>query len=83
MARKIAINEVINPMTGSMRHLVAQKHLRLVAVRGVTGLSRSSIYGLMAKGTFPRPVRLTTKAVAWRESEIAEWLEQRPKTDAS
>ncbi|MCF8486120.1 MAG: AlpA family transcriptional regulator [Rhodobacteraceae bacterium] len=53
------------------------KHLRRLAVENLTGLSRSTIYDLMAKGQFPRPVRLTAKAVAWPESAIADWLAQR------
>ncbi|ACM02184.1 AlpA family transcriptional regulator [Cereibacter sphaeroides] len=53
------------------------KHLRRPAVEEATGLSRSAIYELMSKGQFPRPVKLTGKAVAWPESAIAEWLAQR------
>ena len=62
---------------------MADKHLRRPAVQDLTGLSRSTIYDLMAKGAFPRPVRLTAKAVAWPESAIAEWRAQRPTTDAA
>ena len=61
---------------------MTDKHLRRTAVQDLTGLSRSTIYDLMAKGLFPRPVRLTGKAVAWPESVIAEWLAQRPSTAA-
>ena len=64
-------------MADTMRSLVAEKHLRRLAVENLTGLSRSTIYDLMAKGQFPRPVRLTEKAVAWPESAIAHWLSQR------
>lgn len=64
-------------MTETMQTLVAEKHLRRLAVENITGLSRSTIYDLMAKGQFPRPVRLTAKAVAWPESAIAYWLAQR------
>ena len=62
---------------------MADKHLRRPAVEELTGLSRSTIYSLMSKGDFPRPVRLTGKAVAWPESTIAEWLAQRPASDAA
>ena len=72
-----------NPMTQQMRQLVADKHLRRPAVESLTGLSRSTIYDLIAKGSFPRPVRLTAKAVGWPESAIANWLAQRPITDAA
>ena len=54
-----------------------EKHYRRTELEKLTGLSRSTIYALMDKGEFPRPVRMTTKAVAWPESKITEWLEQR------
>lgn len=54
-----------------------EKHLRRPAVEAITGLSRSTIYNLMSRREFPRPVRLTKKAVAWPESAIAHWLESR------
>ena len=61
---------------------MADKHLRRPAVEAITGLSRSTIYDLMAKGDFPRPVKLTAKAVAWPESAIVEWLANRPSVAA-
>jgi prophage regulatory protein len=56
---------------------MADKHLRLPAVQEATGLGRSTIYALIARGEFPRAVKLTGKAVAWPESRIAEWLQSR------
>ena len=52
--------------------------LRRPEVERVTGLSRTSIYALIAQGRFPRPVKLGRQAVGWRESEIAAWIESRP-----
>jgi len=49
-------------------------------VEALTGLARSTLYALMAKGQFPRPVKLTGKAVAWPESKIAQWLADRATT---
>ncbi len=57
---------------------MVEKHYRRTEVEELTGLSRSTIYAMIADGTFPRPVRMTAKAVAWPESSIAEWLENRP-----
>ena len=51
--------------------------LRLPDVKERTGLSRSSIYKLVAEGTFPRPVHLGPRAVGWVESEIEDWLTAR------
>ena len=49
-------------------------------VEEITGLSRSSIYRLMTSGEFPRPVRVGPAAVRWRESEVMDWLESRPRS---
>lgn len=57
-----------------------EKHIRLPAVIEATGLSRSTIYDKTKDGTFPRPVKLSSRAIAWPESVITEWLESRPAT---
>lgn len=51
--------------------------LRLADVRACTGLGRSSIYRLMSEGRFPPPVKLTDRAVGWREEEITTWIQSR------
>ena len=51
--------------------------LRRPEVERATGLSRSTIYAMMAEGTFPKPIRLSKRAVGWRDTKIAEWLESR------
>lgn len=56
---------------------MSKKYLRRPAVEQMTGLSRSTIYLLMSRGEFPRPVKLTTKAVAWSEAAVTEWLASR------
>ena len=53
------------------------KMLRRPAVQDITGLSRSTIYYMMASGEFPKPIRIGRRAVAWRESDIADWLSGR------
>ncbi len=47
-----------------------KKLLRLPAVKEATGLARSTIYALIAKGEFPRPIKLTPKLSAWDAAEI-------------
>jgi prophage regulatory protein len=44
--------------------------LRLPAVMRLTGLSRSTIYAMIARHEFPAPVKLGARAVAWRRSDI-------------
>jgi prophage regulatory protein len=51
--------------------------LRRHAVEELTGLSRSGIYDLMARGIFPKPVSLGPQSVAWLETEIWQWIAER------
>ncbi len=51
--------------------------LRLPALMDKVGLGRSSIYAMMAEGTFPTPIKLGERAVGWVEEEIDAWLEAR------
>lgn len=43
-------------------------------VQNLIGLSTSQIYKMMADKTFPQPVRLTARSVAWWEHEVREWM---------
>ena len=58
---------------------MADKLLRRPEVEARTGLSRSTLYDWMKRGEFPQPVKLGTRLVAWRESDIGGWLEGRQK----
>lgn len=51
---------------------------RLPAVMQATGLGRSTIYRLVADGSFPAPVHLGPRAVGWRWSDLDQWGESRP-----
>ena len=53
------------------------RFLRLSEVRARTALSRSSIYAYMGAGTFPAPVHIGERSVAWIESDIAAWISER------
>lgn len=57
------------------------KILRLPQVIELVGLKRSAIYQLIQQGKFPRPVRLSKRAVGWRSDEIEAWIESRAKRD--
>ena len=43
------------------------------AVEDRTSLDITTIYRKMKAGTFPQPVRVGRRRVAWRESDIAAW----------
>lgn len=48
--------------------------LRIQQVMQLTGLSRTTIYEMMAKGTFPKQVQLGPRTIGWRVYDIREWL---------
>jgi prophage regulatory protein len=55
-----------------------QKLLRLPQVIERTALGRSTIYDLMEKGTFPRPIKITgARQNAWIADEIDVYIEGR------
>jgi prophage regulatory protein len=59
------------------QHTVARKQadrlLNKWAVERETSLDITTIYRRMKVGTFPQPVRVGKRRVAWRESDIAAW----------
>lgn len=63
---------------GQQRKL--EKFYRLREVESLISIRKSSIYAGMKAGTFPDPVRLSARAVAWSESDIATWQAQRQQT---
>jgi prophage regulatory protein len=56
---------------------VQESLLRLPAVMDQTGLCRSSVYYFELNGVFPKRVAIGPRSVAWKQSEIQEWIESR------
>ncbi|MCY4364785.1 MAG: AlpA family phage regulatory protein [Chloroflexi bacterium] len=52
--------------------------LRRGEVLALTGLSKSLMYEMRARGDFPSPIRLSKRAVGWYQTEIIEWMASRP-----
>lgn len=51
--------------------------LRLADVEAVAGCKKSTIYKLMKEGKFPRCVYVTSRTVAWPESAVLTWVQER------
>ncbi|END9534913.1 AlpA family transcriptional regulator [Escherichia coli] len=51
--------------------------LRLSDVIRRTGYGRAWIYRLISLGRFPKPVKIGSRSVAFIESEVDEWINQR------
>ncbi len=53
---------------------------RIVRMRELirtTGVSRSTIYRLIADGLFPAPLKLSKSAIGWTSAAIQNWLCER------
>ncbi len=47
-------------------------------VEELLGFSTSTLYRLMARKLFPRPVRIGQRAVRWRSADLEAWMGARP-----
>ena len=58
---------------------IAPELYRLPDVCTTLGVGRSTLYKLLATDPeFPRPVRVTTRAVRWRRVDVERWARSRP-----
>ena len=51
-------------------------------LKAKTGLSPSTIYRMIKKNMFPKPVLLSIQAVGWRKDEVDAWLLARESSTA-
>ena len=54
-----------------------QRIIRFPELKEIIGLSRARIYQMMEEQTFPRQIKLSARAIGWREKDIEKWLEER------
>ena len=69
------------------KHTPQKRFIRLPEVLSRTGYGRTSIYRKMEDGSFPKSVKLggppldpnafDSRAVAWIEEEVDQWIESR------
>ena len=55
-----------------------ERLLRIADVCFLTGLGRSTVYAKVKEHQFPQPVKLHGTCVAWKETEVDAWINQRP-----
>ena len=58
-------------MNGSSPEL--DRFIRLPELIRISGLSRPTIYRLVAKGQFPAPFELSPNSKGWKVSQIRAW----------
>lgn len=60
-----------------------KRFIRLPKVKEKTGLPKSTIYRKIHEDDFPKQVSLGAKTVAWLESDIEKWMDERIKDVAN
>jgi prophage regulatory protein len=53
----------------------SKKLIRLPEVLNKTGFCKAWIYKLIKAGSFPSPIKIGARAIAFIESEVDEWIE--------
>ncbi|ENB7488836.1 helix-turn-helix transcriptional regulator [Citrobacter koseri] len=56
---------------------MSQSFIRLSEVQRRTGYSKAWLYRLMSQGKFPPSVKIGSRAIAFVESEVDDWINQR------
>ena len=56
--------------------------LKLPEVIEITRLSKPTLYRLIGKDGFPRPLRVGPRASRWRADEIEKWIATRARATA-
>jgi prophage regulatory protein len=53
--------------------------MRIREVMEMVGIGRATIYRLLSRGDFPKPLKLGERSIGWREDEIQSWIEGRDR----
>ncbi|EAS8983578.1 TPA_asm: AlpA family phage regulatory protein [Salmonella enterica] len=55
----------------------SKKLIKMSEAAHRAGFGKAWIYKLIAQGRFPKPIKTGTRSIAFVESEIEEWINQR------
>lgn len=53
--------------------------MRMPEVRKATGISKTTIWDHVRRGTFPQPVKVSPHCTAWRSDEVSAWMASRER----
>ena len=73
----LLIRQLFKTETLNQNHL--RRFIRLPEVLHRTGLSRTTVYRLMATNEFPRQIPLGCRIVVWNEKEIDQWMKEKKR----
>lgn len=55
--------------------------MRIQDVAAALTLTKSSVYAMVRKGTFPKGIAIGVRARGWPESVVGAWIASRPAPD--
>lgn len=64
-------------MGHSEKPTVRHRLIRRREVLSRIGLGQTVLYQMISEGRFPAPIPISSQAVAWLESEVDAWIQQR------
>ncbi len=53
------------------------RFLRMPDVKRRIGLSKTTIYDMVAAGNFPKQIKLSSNCVGWFEADLRAWMRER------
>jgi prophage regulatory protein len=65
---------------GTSIMLEPEKFYRIHEVKALIGYAEATIYQMVSRGEFPRPVNIGKRAVAWRAHDLVAWQQSRQLT---
>lgn len=71
------VSQSVVTETGVYMPKSAKSFIRLSEVQLRTGYSKAWIYRLIKESRFPKSVKIGSRAIAFIESEVNDWIEQR------
>ncbi|HCG6383474.1 AlpA family transcriptional regulator [Vibrio alginolyticus] len=63
-------------------HLDCDRFVREAERRRITAISRSQAWKLEKEGRFPPRIKLGSRSVVWKLSELKQWLEKQPRQNS-
>mgnify|MGYP000188407432 FL=1 len=76
-------NKNLSAVLNNARALSDQTLIRPRDAAAMLGISRKHLYALAEQPDFPKRIYISDRVVAWRVRDLEEWINNRPKTDAS
>ena len=76
-------NEQLAEAIRIARALSNQTLIRPKQAAAMLGISRKHLYALADHPDFPERIHVSDRVIAWRVQDLEEWINNRPKTDAS